>query len=401
MTEKIQANDLLKKTRKSEKPIIVHQGGSSSGKTYAIMQHLLLQAASESNLVITVVGQDIPNLKVGAYRDGKNILNSSDFLKQELIFINKSDRVIEFNNGSIIEFNSYKDEQDAKSGKRTHAFFNEANGIPHGIFEQINMRTSEQTLIDFNPTTRFWAHNRLFGRKDVEWITSTFRDNSFINKNVKEKILSYKPTKKNIEKGTANEYRWKVYGLGEIGKLEGLVFPNVKTVEKFPEDYKYKIFGLDFGFTNDPTALIEIRKAHGQLYFRELIYKTGLTNQDICRILEDIDFDKTQEIIADSAEPKSIEELTRAGFFITPSVKGKDSINYGINLLKKYKKNVFFRSKGLIEEFESYSWKKNRTGERVNRPVDKFNHGIDAIRYAVINKENKRDGEIPFEIVEF
>lgn len=226
MNHSFDANKLYSLTYNSRKPYVVHQGGTSSGKTYAILQVLIMKAATMPNLVITVVGQDIPNLRVGAYRDAQNIIFNDPFFTQELKDHNKSNRVFTFSTGSKIEFNSYNDEIDARSGKRTHSFFNEANGIDYGIFEQISMRTTEQTIIDFNPSAAFWAHERLQSRDDVDWFVSTFRDNAFIQSSIKQKIQSYEPTDENIKAGTANQYRWQVYGLGEVGRLEGLVFPN-------------------------------------------------------------------------------------------------------------------------------------------------------------------------------
>jgi len=382
----MQVNWLYKATAESEKPIVTHQGGTSSGKTYAILQYLITVAASQPEKVITVVGQDIPNLKVGAYRDAQNIIENEPFFQQQLTGHNKSNRVFEFVTGSIIEFNSYSDEQDAKSGKRTHSFFNEANGIGFGIFEQINMRTSEKTIIDFNPSARFWAHDKLYELEEVDWFVSTFADNEFIEPEVKKKILSYKPTKENKERGTANEYRWNVYGLGKVGRLEGLVFPDFEVTSKWPAEFKWRIFGLDFGFTNDPTALVEIRYAHGELYWKEHIYETGLTNPDIANRLSVFEFDQQERIVADSAEPKSIEELKRKGWHVVGAEKGKDSVNQGIDAIKRYNLYIVAESKNLIEEFSSYQWKEDKDGNSTNKPIDAYNHGIDAGRYALTKK---------------
>lgn len=381
----MKANWLYEVTAKSDKPIIVHQGGTSSSKTYSILQHLATVLASEKDEVITVVGQDIPNLKVGAYRDFQTIINSEPFFSQQIIDWNKSNRTFESVMGSTIEFNSYKDDIDARSGKRTRSFFNEANGISWDIFEQINMRTSKQTIIDFNPSARFWAHERLYGRDDVDWFVSTYRDNDFIQPRILEKILSYEPTPENISRGTANEYRWKVYGLGEVGRLEGLVFPDFEVSNEWPNEYKWRVFGLDFGFTNDPTALIEIRYAHGNLYWKEHLYKTGLTNPEIASEIKSIEL-QNEKIVADSAEPKSIEEIKRNGCFIIGAEKGRDSINQGIDAIKRYKCYIHSGSKNLIEEFSSYTWDKDRDGNPTNKPIDKFNHGIDGGRYALQHK---------------
>jgi phage terminase large subunit len=175
--------------------------------------------------------------------------------------------------------------------------------------------------------------------------------------------------------------------MGEIGRLEGLIFPNFKTTSEWPE-YKWRVFGMDFGFTNDPTTLIEVRYAHGQLYIKEHIYQKGLTNQDISRLIKDLGV--TDQIIADSAEPKSIEELKREGIWVSPAQKGKDSIMYGIQRMSDYQINIHTSSKNLIEEFSSYIWAKDRSGQSTNKPINDFDHGIDAIRYALTDKLRRK-----------
>jgi phage terminase large subunit len=283
-------------------------------------------------------------------------------------------------NGSLVEFNSYSDEQDAKSGKRQRLFVNEANGVPYEVFEQLRMRTTKQVIIDFNPSAEFWAHKRL---QEAHWVITSFRDNAFISPAVRERILSYEPTKENIERGTADKYRWDVYGLGKVGRLEGLVLPNWER-GKFPDDYKWRIYGLDFGYTNDPTALVEIRLHRGNLHVKEHLYRSGLTNQDISREMERIGIDRNELIIADSAEPKSIEEINRMGWHIRGAIKGKDSINQGIDILKRYK--LIVEGENIAKELNSYIWAKDRNGNLLNKPIDSFNHCIDAMRYAVSYK---------------
>jgi|11BtaG_2_1085332.scaffolds.fasta_scaffold00261_19 phage terminase large subunit len=386
----MKVNETLYSSLKKPKPINVQQGGTSSGKTYGILQHLLEEGARNNNEIITVYAEDIPALKAGAYRDTQHILESEPDLRKwyplEKGYWNKSDRIFKCKSGSIIEFNSYSSELDARQGKRDRSFGNEANAIPYGIFEQINLRTKKQSIIDFNPSARFWAHDKLFGLSEVEWNVTTFRDNAFIDEKTIAKILSYEPTPENIERGTANEYRWKVYGLGEVGRLEGLIFPDFIVDSYYPKEYKWRVFGMDFGFTNDPTTLVEIRYAHGNLYWKEHIYETGLTNPDICDKLERLGMDKRDLIIADSAEPKSITEIKRKGWNIKGAVKGKDSINQGVDAIKRYKSYIHSGSKNLIEEFSSYIWDKDKDGNPTNKPIDKFNHGIDAGRYGLSMK---------------
>ena len=380
-------NKAVVKPLYSGKPIHVQQGGTSSGKTYGILQYLFKEAGSNKNEVVTVVAEDVPSLKSGAYRDAIAILNNDPDLaayypKQ---LWNKTDRYFKSLSGSVIEFKSFQDEYDARSGKRDRLFVNEANAIKYGIYEQLSLRTNKQTIIDFNPSARFWAHDNLFGRDDVEWVVTTYRDNAFLNPNIREKIESYEPTPENIARGTANEYRWKVYGLGEVGRLEGLVFPDFQVSSEWPREYKWRVFGMDFGFTNDPTTLIEIRYVHGDLYWKEHIYEKRLTNPDIVREIKRLGF-HGEKIIADSAEPKSIQEIEDGNCYVEGAVKGKDSINQGIDAIKRYKCYIDSSSKNLIEEFSSYTWNKNRDGSPTNKPIDKFNHGIDAGRYALTDK---------------
>lgn len=385
----MQANWLYEATLSCSTPLLVHSGGSSSSKTYSVLQALITIASSQENKVITVVGQDIPNLKKGAIRDTEHIISAEPFFQQQIRNHNRSSHTYEFVTGSILEFTSYDDEQDAKNGKRTHCFINEANGVAYGIFEQLRIRTSELTIIDFNPSGEFWAHTKLFGRDDVTWINSTYKDNKFINPTVKKAILSYEPTPENIERGTANKYRWDVYGLGKLGKLDGLVFEDFKTVEAMPQLPKWTVYGLDFGYTNDPTALIEIQYSAGKLYLRELIYETGLTNDDIGKRLKELGLKYSDKIIADSAEPKSIEEIKRMGFKVVPAKKGKDSIMNGIDLMKRYPILIHGRSLNLINEFNQYQWVKDRNGKAINKPIDNFNHAIDASRYAIMEQVGK------------
>ena len=392
----MEVNWLYDATRLCNTHILVHSGGSQSSKTVSILQALFTVASTQRDKVITVVGQDLPNLKKGAIRDARTYCEPVPFFAQQITNYNKSDFIYTFKTGSIIEFTSYDDEQDAKNGKRTHCFINEANGVPYEIFEQLRIRTTDTMVIDFNPSAQFWAHEKLQGRDDVTWINSTFRDNAFINATTRDAILSYEPTPENIARGTANEYRWKVYGLGEVGRLEGLVFPDFKVDATFPVDYKWRVFGMDFGYTNDPTTLIEIRYAQGNLYWKQHIYETGLTNPDIAERLKELEHPPSEVIIADSAEPKSIAELKRMGWHIKPAIKGTDSVMNGIDAIKRYPNVIHAGSKDLITEFNSYTWKKDRNGNAMNVPIDQYNHAIDAGRYALSHHLLKPKKDIEF-----
>lgn len=363
----------------------VNQGGTSSGKTYTLMQVLIYFALVDNGCVITIAGQDLPNLKVGAMRDAKTIINNNDWLRNYFKF-NESSSFFQGLNGSIIEFKSYQNEQDAKNGKRDYLFLNEANGVSFAIFWQLSIRTRKKVYIDYNPSERFWAHNELIGREGVKLIISDHRGNPFLTKEEHERI-------ENIE----DEELRKVYARGLTGKLSGVIFPNFAIVDELPNNDEWKLygFGLDFGFTNDPTALVKVVLAHGELFVDLLIYETGLTNPKIAEKAKAEGVTRKTQIVADSAEPKSIAELNNLGLWVVPTLKGKDSILLGIDILQRYKINVTRRSTALIEELQSYKWEENKDGKKTNKPIDDFNHAIDALRYFAIMKLNVRRRSSP------
>lgn len=376
----ISTSALYRQNFNSTSDIVVNQGGTSSGKTYAILQVLFAKAISET-CIITVVGQDIPNLKVGALRDAIDIHNGDDAIKQQVVFYNRSDRVFSFMNGSIMEFNSYDNDQDAKSGKRDYLFVNEANGIQYNIYEQLSLRTRKQVYIDYNPDTSFWVHDKIIPLPNTELIISDHRHNPFLSDKIRDKIEGLKFKDLDL---------WKVYARGITGRIEGLIFKKWYILN---EDFSNKNligYGIDFGFTNDPTTLLEVRIQDGELYVKELIYETGLTNQDISSKMEALGVSKSALIVADSAEPKSIEELRRLRWTIDGVKKGKDSVMFGINLLKGYAINVHASSVNIIKELEQYKWKVNKNGDSLNVPIDEYNHAIDALRYLIMHKFSKK-----------
>ena len=360
---------------------IVNQGGTASGKTYSIMQVLFTLGMQEQRQVITVVGQDIPNLKVGAYRDAKTILDSSQYLRAWYPTINEGERIIKCINGSIIEFKSYKDAQDAKNGKRDYLFVNEANGIPYDIYWQLAIRTRKKVFLDYNPSARFWVHDELLGRQDVRLIISDHRRNYFLSDEEHYRI-------EHIEDAEL----WKVYARGLTGKIEGLVLTNWELCDSLPpqDEWKWSCCGMDFGFTNDPTALEQVVFAHGDIWIDEKIYSTGLTNPDIADRAKDAGLTMQDHIIADCADPKSIRELVAYGLWVSASTKGADSIVLGLDILKRYRMHVTRHSAGIISNLRAYKWDKDRDGHMTNKPEDKNNHGIDAIRYVALEKLRQR-----------
>lgn len=376
--------DVFKANYDAKTDIVINQGGTSSGKTYSIIQCLFLHAIEDDNQVITVVGQDIPNLKVGAIRDAQTIIDGSEILQSFIVEYNKSDRIYTFVNGSIIEFKSYDDWQDAKSGKRDYLFLNEANGVAKPVWDELYIRTKKKSYIDYNPNTEFWVHSDLIGKDNVTLIISDHRHNTFLDESIHNKIEA-------IE----DEELWKVYARGLTGKLEGVIFRDYNVIPNVSLDAKLIGYGLDFGFTNDPTALIAVYNQSGELVLDELIYEKRLLNSDINNLLRELNISGV--IVADSAEPKSIAELQSYGWYVEPAKKGADSIRQSINTLKKYKINVTQRSHNLKAELNSYKWKQNKDGKLENQPVDFMNHSIDAIRYVCLNLlDNVAQGKYSF-----
>ena len=257
---------------------------------------------------------------------------------------------------------------------------NEANNVPFEAYTQLSIRTSGDIWIDFNPTANFWAHREVANQPDADFITLTYLDNEALPDTIVKDIESAR------ERAKTSEYWsnwWKVYGLGQIGSLEGVCIKEWKEI-KLPLEARLLCYGMDFGYSNDPTTLIALYKYNNAYIFDEIIYQKKLLNSDISKLLKENDI---REIVyADSAEPKSIAELKTYGHKVLPCTKGKDSIVYGINLINQNEIYVTDRSKNLIKELQSYTWMKDREGNTINKPIDAFNHCIDAARYAITSQ---------------
>ena len=349
---------------------IVNQGGTSSGKTYTTLQ-VIFALCMQQALIATVVAQDVPNLKAGAFRDAQTIWSSNEEVQAYFPTINKGDREFRGINGSVIEFKSYTDAQDAKSGKRDILFVNEADGIEYDVYWQLAIRTKERIYIDYNPTARFWVHDHVIGRKDVRLIISDHRDNTFLTPEQHARI-----------EGIEDKELWWVYARGKTGQIRGLVFAGWELVDDFPAEVKKGGYGIDFGFTNDPTAIVHAGLAHGCLYVDVEAYATGMDNIAIAQVLKSCGCNIYTSIVADSAEPKSISEINgTGGLHVRAAKKGSDSVRAGLQILSRYPLRVTRRSTGLIRELKAYKWKVDRSGDQLNEPVDAFNHAIDALRY--------------------
>jgi phage terminase large subunit len=300
---------------------------------------------------------------------------------------NKTLLTYRFANGSYIEFFSAEQESKLRGARRNILYINEANNISFESYHQLAIRTSDEIWIDFNPTSQFWAHTELLRDEDSDHIILTYKDNEALSESIIKEIESAQ------EKGKTSSYWanwWKVYGLGEIGSLQGVVFDNWKQIDFVPKEAKLLGYGMDFGYTNDPTTLVAIYLMNNELYLDELIYTTNLNNNEIGNRLKALNITRPTEIVCDSAEPKSINELRLQGFNTQPAQKGPDSIRIGIDILKRYEMHVTQNSTNLIKELRAYQWDVDKEGKQTGKPVDHSNHAIDAIRYFALNKLNNR-----------
>jgi len=362
--------------------LIIQQGGTWSGKTFGVLTALYLLAVStEQPLLISVVGVTVPHLKRGALRQFIDIVNELGRVDA----YNRTDQIFQIGE-SRIEFFSADDDGKVRGSKRDILFVNECNLLNYEKYRQLSMRTAQTTILDFNPVGEFWLHDKILPTADKStylFKRTTYHDNPSVPEKVQKEIELLKETDPQL---------YRVYAEGKTGMIQGRIFDNVQFVSTFPDDCKKVAYGLDFGFTNDPTCLVRAGVLHGQLYLQELIYETGLTNQDIATRLQELKLTYQDEIFADSAEPKSIEEIKRKGFTIKGATKGQDSIRHGIDLLKRYKMNITQGSVNFRREAMNYKWATDRDGNNLNKPVDKFNHCWDAARYYAVMKLGKQSG---------
>lgn len=369
---------------KARKKVI--QGSTSSGKTYGIIPIIYDKMIANDGLKVTVVAETLPAVKEGALDIFKNFMY--DEARWDDTCWNASTLTYTRKNRSRIQFKSFDSEGKAKaSGKRDILFLNEGNHIPYSIADALMIR-SKETWIDFNADSEFWAHTELLKEPNSEFLKLTYLDNEGIPTETLEDLLIKKAKAEEEERQGYKGYHWnwwQVYGLGEIGSLQGVIFNNWSQIPELPTDAKLLGIGLDFGFTNDPTAAVGVYQHDGKYILHELIYETGLLNSEIAERLRPY----TCTIIADSAEPKSIEELRRSGLSIKGATKGQDSIRFGIQLMQEQEWLVTAQSVNLIKELRGYVWETDRNGKQTGNPIGYLNHGIDGWRYWCIENLHK------------
>jgi phage terminase large subunit len=375
----------LKKLLRLKKRIKVVRGGTSASKTFSILPILIDRAIKTPDLEISVVSESIPHLRRGALKDFLKIMMALGRYNDNQF--NKSTLKYTFVNGSYIEFFSVDQPDKLRGARRNVLYVNECNNVDFDSYYQLAIRTSGEIWLDYNPSSLFWVDRELLTQDDVDFITLTYLDNEALSETIVKEIESAK------EKAKTSSYWenwWQVYGLGQTGSLEGVCIPEWQEIN-LPTEARLLCYGMDWGYSNDPTSLIAMYKYNDAYIFDELIYQKGLLNSDISDLLKT---NGVNDIVyADSAEPKSIAELNSYGHNVLPVSKGRDSIVYGLNLINQNKVYVTSRSKNLINELQNYIWMVDKQGNKLNKPIDAYNHAIDAMRYAMTSQlENPHKG---------
>ncbi len=354
----------------SQSKIVVEQGGTRSGKTYNILLFIIFHyCQTHTGKTITICRKTFPAVRSSVMRDFINILKQHNIYNE--IYHNKSNSEYNLNN-NLIEFISVDQPQKIRGRKREFLFINEANELDYEDWQQLIFRTTEKIVLDYNPSDEYhWIYDKVLNRDDVEFYRTTYLNNKFLDDSIITEIERLKET---------DEQYWQIYGLGEKGISKATIF-NYYEVPNIPQDAELVSYGADAGYTNDPSTLVSVYKKDHNLYIKEHLYRTMMTTRDISDVLKQT-ISNRSPIYFDAAEPRLIDELRRMGHNIQPSLKGRDSINAGIDLLKRFKIHITSDSNNAIQEFRNYKWQEDRTGKLTNKPVDKNNHIIDAVRYA-------------------
>jgi phage terminase large subunit len=369
MLQKTTAQTKIKALRKR---IRIVQGGTSSSKTFTILPLLIQYAIQTPNSEISVVAESIPHLKRGALKDFLKIMDWTNNMNYNNF--NKSNLTYKFSNGSYIEFFSADQPDKLRGARRDILFINECNNVSFESYQQLSIRTKKFIYLDYNPTNEFWVHTELMNEPTSDFIILTYKDNEALDPAIVKEI---EKAKVKAETSSYWENWWKVYGLGQIGTLEGVIFNNWQQIDVLPNDARLLGYGVDFGYSNDPTAIVEVYKWNDKRIINEICYQKELSNSQIAKFI------KTQEdCYCDSAEPKSIAELRAFGINARAVRKGSDSINFGIQVMQEQEYLITKQSTNLINELRKYAWDKDKkTGATLNKPIDMFNHAIDAFRY--------------------
>ncbi|NDB59831.1 terminase [bacterium] len=352
------------------------QGGTSASKTISALLYLIARAQSDRIPTMTsIVSESFPHLRRGVMRDFLNIMNEHNYYDEERW--SRSDYIYTFETGSKIEFFSADQSSKVRGPRRDRLFINEANNISYETFVQLEIRTKDFIMLDWNPVSSFWFHEELLGKRDdVEMIILTYKDNEALDPNIVQSIEARK----------VNDKWWRVYGEGQVGEIEERIYKDWQIIDKIPFEARLFRRGIDFGYTNDPTAIVDCYEYNGGIIVDEQMYLKGQSNQRIADFLLNLDESQTL-IIADSAEPKSIDEIKQHGLNIIGAVKGPDSIKYGIQLIQDKKISITKRSVNGIKEYRNYNWRIDNDGKNIGVPEASDDHFLDAMRYAISSNQ--------------
>lgn len=366
----------IDKLRRLKAPKKIVQGGTYAGKTNAIIAILINDATTIPNDDITVVAETVPSIKEGALKIFKEIMQTSG--RWEDTHFNITDRVYRFSNGSNIRFTAFDSVGKAKAaGKRKKLFINEANYISFHIAWELIIRTDGDVWIDYNPDATFWVQDELIDQPGTDFIVLTYKDNQTVSDS---KLFEFDQAREKAEHSKYWENWCRVYLDGEMGRAEGLIFQDWSIIDGIPENAKFTARGLDFGYTNNPSALVSAYKLNDEPIFHEHFYETGLRNNEIANKILPLQF-QSGYTWADQAEPKSIDEIALRGVSIRAAKKGADSVRYGIDLLQQRHFYVTSSSLNLIKELRRYRWKEDKDGNFLDQPEKVMDHALDACRY--------------------
>jgi phage terminase large subunit len=369
-----QQTTATKRVANLSKRIRAVQGGTSASKTVSILIYLIALAQSDKRVTLTsIVAESFPHLRRGAMRDFLLIMETHGYFKDARW--DKTNSVYTFETGSQIEFFSVDQPEKVRGARRDRLFINECNNTSFEAFEELEVRTKDFIFLDWNPTNEFWFYQFVKSREDCEHIILTYLDNEALDPNIKASIES-----RRNRKGW-----WKVYGEGQLGEVEGKIYRDWKVWEgDIPHEARLERYGLDFGYSNDPTAIVAVYKHNGGYILDEITYLKGLQNNQIADILLN---DSRALVVADSAEPKSIDELKTYGLGVIGARKGKDSIRHGINIVQQQRISYTRRSANIAREYRNYLWMTDKNGALIspNEPEAGFDHTMDAIRYAIVS----------------
>lgn len=362
----------FKKIKKLNKRIRGIAGGTSASKTISVLIYLIARAQSDKTPTLTsIVSESFPHLRRGSMRDFLNIMQEHEYYVDERW--SKTDFTYTFETGSKLEFFSADQPSKVRGPRRDRLFVNEANNIPWEAWDQLLVRTKEFAIADWNPTSEFWFYDQVLGqRDDVDFITLTYKDNEALDPEIVRDIESHKN----------NKNWWAVYGEGKLGEVEGKIYTNWKIVDDIPHEARLERRGLDFGYSVDPSALVDIYHYNGGIILDEQLYRKGMSNKDIADFINNLEKAQTL-VVADSAEPKSIDELKLYGVVVQGAEKGAGSISQGIQAVQDRQVSVTKRSVNLIKEYRNYLWKTDKDGRLLQVPEGGNDHALDAVRYGI------------------